>query len=204
MLPPGRTSCRAPGPSTTLWSSPITWIASAIREANWVALTAANARSREPCRMRKATAIVKTTSPGLILPLLHRDRDQINIAPAINHKLKSCNTRIRSIYIRLSRCAVVSVCSSWAKPRRSRDVRGECLDRPDVGDNIDQRAADFGSTVGIGTMARSAAPAQKGKGADRQQHEHSQRGYELPVDGRQDHQRRTKIGTDRGDVEQHD
>src|SRR5947199_3501218 len=32
----------------------------------------------EPCRMRKATATVKTTSPGLILPLLHSDRAQID------------------------------------------------------------------------------------------------------------------------------
>ena len=38
-------------------------------------------------------------------------------------------------------------------------VRRECLDRPDVGDDIDQRAADFGSTVGMGAMAQSAALA---------------------------------------------
>src|SRR5947209_8083604 len=125
MLPPGRSSCRAPGPSTTLWSSPITWIASAIGEIDWVALTAAKALPR---------------------------------------------------------------------------VRGECLGRPDVGDDIDQRAADFGSPVGIGAVARCAALAEPGKGADRQQHEQSQRGSEMPLDRRQDHHCRTEIGTYRGDV----
>ena len=38
-------------------------------------------------------------------------------------------------------------------------VRRKCLDRPDVGDDIDERAADLGSTVGIGAVAQSAALA---------------------------------------------
>src|ERR1700731_4625398 len=80
-------------------------------------------------------------------------------------------------------------------------VGGECLDRPDVGDDIDQRAANFGGTVGIAAVARGAAPAEQGKGADRQQHEQSERDYKMPVDGRQNRQRRTKIGADGSDVE---
>jgi hypothetical protein len=38
-------------------------------------------------------------------------------------------------------------------------VRRECLDGPDVGDDIDERAADVGSTVSIDAVAQSAALA---------------------------------------------
>ena len=83
-------------------------------------------------------------------------------------------------------------------------VRRERLDCPDVGDDIDQRAADFGGTVGIGAVARRAALSEKREGAYRHQHKQTESDDQTPPDSREDNQCRTEIGAHRGDVEQND
>jgi len=83
-------------------------------------------------------------------------------------------------------------------------VGRERFDRPNVGDDIDQRAADFGSTVGIGSVARCAALPKKREGTYRYQHKETESGDQAPPDGRQDDHCRAEIGAHRGNIEQND
>ena len=59
-------------------------------------------------------------------------------------------------------------------------MRGEGLDRPDVGDDIDQSTADFCRTIGVGSMARCTVLTENRKGACGHQHEETKSHHKTP------------------------
>src|SRR6516225_10096391 len=129
--------------------------------------------------MRRDTATVKITSPGLISPLLHKWRDQINMPPAISHSAKSCSTRIRSIYITLLRCAVASVFSSCANRRRSRECAEKALTAQML-ETTSTRAPPTSAARSAGSMARCTVLTENRKGACGHQHEETKSHHKTP------------------------
>src|SRR5215813_11199206 len=81
-------------------------------------------------------------------------------------------------------------------------MRRKGFNRPDIGDDIDERTADFCRTIGISAMTRCAALSEKRKGTCRNQHKETKGGDQTPPDGREDDQCRTEIGADRSNIEQ--
>ena len=118
----------------------------------WVVATSASARSREPCRMRKVSALTITTSPGVTRPADQRWTAQASMAAGHDPERQVVDDpgplEVQPAPGLRPGLGPEQPGEAAALPLAGR----EGLDRPDVRDRVDQLAADPPGPLGVGAV----------------------------------------------------
>src|SRR3954447_19541467 len=216
MVPSWGTKGSASWRSGTACGRAMTRRVSPMRPRCWVREMSASARSREPCRMRKVSALTITTSPGVTRPRPHRWTAQASMAPATTQSATSWTTRAFSRCSQLLAWASASTAKRATRRPRSRS-RAENALTAQMFETASTSSPPARPACPADARGRGPAPAppgllgervverprpdgEAGEDADDAGDEQEQRRGQAPVDGEEDDQGAQEVGAGRGDV----